>query len=205
MATELIRKAWCDVCLAESKQVDAVWSKVVKIDRETREIDLCREHTDQLVLPLSRALWNVGRAAVDDTASGRALCPVCGASFSKRSGLKTHMTRDHPTAAMPSPPPHDRPNQDLKVCPVCSGTARGGTGLSAHMRFRHPAEWAERKKADPVMIVPPVPVQVDGVTLPPFLCPHCERRYSSTTARNAHVRQKHPARVGRQRQDVDGA
>lgn len=150
MATELVIKSWCDVCLSAGKNVEGDTYRVdVRIMGEAESpkpfvVELCGEHGSEIanaVLALVRhgrapdkvtpaaPARRVGRA---DDNSGVVNCPACGESANNVSALRGHVRREHDTslAGVGFYPSNF-------TCDTCGDGFPNRQGLAAHRRVPH--------------------------------------------------------------------
>lgn len=144
MATEILTRIWCDLCMDEADVHTEGDHHLVAINGPTRQVDLCRAHAATLLEPLSAVLSAHG-APVDTQPTrkdfgplrrtgrtsplGRARevqCLWCPLDYTSTSGLHAHIREhgfSHPTEGAG------------RVCPLCG---KEFSAVSSHVRAAHP-------------------------------------------------------------------
>lgn len=155
MATELVIKSWCDVCLAAGENTPGETLTIAAGVVPAFDVEVCPRHAKPLaeavavLAPLGRAPGKTvqpgarrpSRAAPgaatgkpDQKAGTGGTCPECqdGKAYRNRAALRTHVRNAH-----------DKGLADIGLaearftCPECGGKFDAGQGLSAHTRLIH--------------------------------------------------------------------
>lgn len=142
MASELVRRVWCDVHAAESDERVPVSESgegiALQVGQLSGTVDLCDACIAEHLKPLAEFVESYARAedAVKTAKPADPLsCRLCGKRYAYRNSLRSHMVGVHHTtpepvrAALPDP------------CKYCSYVAGAMPGLAAHIRSNHPDKW----------------------------------------------------------------
>ena len=155
MATELIIKAWCDVCLADDENTPGETITVPPLFGESGfDIELCNNHALSLRIPIAeyrpfgRA---VGKGAprtpgrenksADYRHPSPGTCPECGHASPSMGAMRAHLLNNHGKSLADVGLAAAR-----EACPECGSKFPNKQGLAAHFRISHPDEWAARKQ-----------------------------------------------------------
>jgi uncharacterized C2H2 Zn-finger protein len=134
MATEMIRRVWCDRCLVETdKRVEAQRSETITLGDVKRSLDLCDPCAVILLDPLVDLLKRAGNpiAPTVKLTSRAGKCPECGQSFTARKSLIGHLRSQHGMTLGEA----GRVTGGTIPCPQCDYLALDKVGLARHVRF----------------------------------------------------------------------
>lgn len=111
MATELITRTWCDLCIEllapELKAEGTTWRFGINPPGERWtwvEIDLCPDHVSTNFADMHEVLTKYGREGDQPARRGRPpssevfTCPECGKETATKNGLGVHLSRMHGVA-----------------------------------------------------------------------------------------------------------
>jgi hypothetical protein len=139
----------CDVCYDEGDENTEGTSHFVAVAGGSWSLELCDPHRDRLIRPLADVAERLGQAVrADGTPWPRAAraprgsgvakvygppgvpCVICGAAFTARANMTTHMTDVHG---------HDGLTGVYGLtCPLCTHESANGPAASGHVRRAHP-------------------------------------------------------------------
>ena len=162
MATELVIKSWCDVCLSVGTNTPGETLNVPTIGAVAAfDVEVCPRHAKPLAeavaalaehgrkpgtgVPKTPAVKpHKGRA---DDKPGRFACPTCKAAGNVREArslgaLRLHLREGHGQSLADVGLAKTR-----ATCPECGSKFSNGQGLSAHVRTAHPAADARAKES----------------------------------------------------------
>lgn len=153
MATELVIRAWCDVCLAAGENTPGQTMTVnVRADVAggpipAYDVEACSEHAAALVAAVADLAAygrGVGKGVpkvpdgkkpweARETAPPPGVCPECGKAAVSLAAMRQHL-RAH----------HGKSLADVgliparETCPECGSKYPNSQGLAAHFRMVHP-------------------------------------------------------------------
>lgn len=143
MATELVIKSWCDVCLEAGRNRAGETLSVNVTGTPAFDVEVCTQHGAPLrdALAVLAALGRAPGKTVRPDATGPSkgdvgpsTCPECGHGLNTRPALRAHLRKQH-----------DKSLADVGLAPArytceeCGGKFDAGQGLSAHVRLIHRA------------------------------------------------------------------
>jgi hypothetical protein len=150
MATEIVTRHWCDVCLAtRGEKVEANNPVTVALDAMVREVDLC-EPCGEIYLTRLIELMQYGaepekphrpRAPELREPTRRAdamKCGVCGGSYADRKSLRAHLRNVHQLTGLAAQrylP--DSARARPVACPECGNEYGSPAGLGQHRKSQH--------------------------------------------------------------------
>lgn len=161
--------AWCDPHMELDEQVPGESFQIALNGAKPVEIDLCKEHEEELIAPLRELLGDLGQPvskspqASTSGGSPKAPCsqPGCGKELS-REGMRKHMMTQH---GMERPAAGDAvrlvfgsvhgASVGIRECPECKAAGRSPEeyqfdtpqGLGAHRRSVHNVMGTQSKPA----------------------------------------------------------
>jgi uncharacterized C2H2 Zn-finger protein len=154
MATELVIKSWCDVCLEGGDNTPGETLTIAAGAVPAFDIELCPRHAKPLaeavaaLAPFGRGVGkgvprvpNAQRARGDQSPNAQA-CPVCTNPFRTTAALRSHLRREHGQSLADvgiEPATHH--------CPECGSAFGNGQGLASHVRRTHPEAWRAQRSA----------------------------------------------------------
>ncbi|CAG0887014.1 unnamed protein product [Cyprideis torosa] len=128
------------------------------------------------------------------------LCSNCGQQFKRKDKLKEHFAKKHgPKIVSKVKRKQLNPGNNMPFrCDHCNAGFRRRGMLVNHVVQHHPSVPREMFSALATPITKPVTV---------FPCPHCDRKYQSSSKRKSHCLKAHPGKavpLGIQRRNPDG-
>src|SRR4051812_8556029 len=140
VATEVLTRRWCDVCLSGEGglRVEAE-AATVAVNGFGRELDLCQPCRDRYLAPVIELLTEYGHEPerphrprapkISRREPGDFRCPLCSKDFgNNREALNNHLKNVHELSAsarVRHMPPARHGTGGIKVCPEC-GKEVGG-------------------------------------------------------------------------------
>lgn len=154
MATELVIKSWCDVCLEGGDNTPGETLTIAAGAVAPFDIELCPRHAKPLaeavtaLAPFGRAVGkgvpkvpNTERPRPDQVKDPQT-CPACGRGYNSLAALRSHLRREHEKSLADvglEPSTHK--------CPECQSAFGNGQGLASHIRGTHPEAWRAQRSA----------------------------------------------------------
>lgn len=149
MASELVRRVWCDVHAAnDGEQVPAAEAGqgiVLRVGELAGAVDVCERCLEAHITPIADWIEQYARAAPNQPPAktngggGQGApfrCSDCGRTYAYRGSLKNHVKDAHGRIL-----PALRKSGGPVTCPHCRKEFQGAQGLSAHIRAHHPEKW----------------------------------------------------------------